>query len=213
MKDWYRRTTWTKTDEEEFFQKLHRARSWGRPQYLMIQATTFVATGDPGLLDAAESLLAKYFAEYPDDKSNRSSCFNLLGDVHRLRRQFEAAIENYKRAVEFEKEYPNVQTDAFLQFAELVVKLDKRDHFKLAERVLMKGKGDADFPADRYRIFSLLAIICYANGKKEKGDGHVATADRAAAATSSGFQYHQSLGVVIERDAELDELVRKYNGG
>jgi hypothetical protein len=44
MKDWYRRKTSTKVDEEEFFTKLGRARKDGRAQYLNIQAIELVET-------------------------------------------------------------------------------------------------------------------------------------------------------------------------
>ena len=66
--EWYRRKTWTKKDEEEYFAKLGRARKDGRAQYLKIQAIEFVRTNDPKLLDVAETLLKKLFADYPDDQ-------------------------------------------------------------------------------------------------------------------------------------------------
>ena len=46
MAEWYRRKSWTKTDEEEFFAKLARARKDGRAQYLKIQAIELVETED-----------------------------------------------------------------------------------------------------------------------------------------------------------------------
>jgi len=42
MADWYRRKTWTKTDEEEYFAKLGRARKDGRAQYLRVQAIELI---------------------------------------------------------------------------------------------------------------------------------------------------------------------------
>ena len=50
MADWFRRKAWTKTDEEEFFTKLNRARKDGRAQYLKIQAIELVQTKDKELL-------------------------------------------------------------------------------------------------------------------------------------------------------------------
>ena len=44
MADWYRRKTWTKTDEEEYFAKLGRARKDGRAQYLRVQAIELIET-------------------------------------------------------------------------------------------------------------------------------------------------------------------------
>ena len=59
MTDWYRRKTWTKIDEEEFFAKLGRARKDGRAQYLKIQAIELLYTNDKKLLVVAETLLKK----------------------------------------------------------------------------------------------------------------------------------------------------------
>jgi hypothetical protein len=37
--DWYRKTTWTKEDENGFFQKLKKPQKYNRPQYVIIQNT------------------------------------------------------------------------------------------------------------------------------------------------------------------------------
>ncbi len=38
----------------------------------------------------------------------------------------DTALEYYKKALDFEKVYPNVLTDAYLAYAELVVKLQRK---------------------------------------------------------------------------------------
>jgi hypothetical protein len=35
MTDWFRRKSWSRNDEEEFFKKLYRARKVGRAQYVV----------------------------------------------------------------------------------------------------------------------------------------------------------------------------------
>ena len=81
MTDWYRRKTWTKIDEEEFFTKLGRARLFNRAQYLKIQAIELVFTKNKELLKVAETLLKKMLAEYPDDNFNKRDALNTLGDI------------------------------------------------------------------------------------------------------------------------------------
>jgi tetratricopeptide (TPR) repeat protein len=166
MTDWYRRTSWTKIDEEEFFAKLKRARESSRPQYLMIQASALTGSKDLASLDAAESLILKLMTDYPDNKLERSSGLGLLGDIYRHRQQYDTAMAHYKNAIDFEKEYPNVQTGAFLQFAELAVKLDKREYFDFVEQVLSEREKKYPFPLYKYKIFSLLSIINKTNGNK-----------------------------------------------
>ncbi len=90
MTEWYRRTTWTEIDEEEFFSKLKRARQSSRPQYLSAQASALTGTNDPASLDAAESLILKLMTDYPDNKFERSSSLCLLGDIYRYRQQYDA---------------------------------------------------------------------------------------------------------------------------
>jgi len=209
MTEWYRRTTWTKVDEEEFFAKLKRARQGSRPQYLMIQASTLTGTTDPVLLDAAEFLILKLLADYPDNKFERSSSLGLLGDIYRYRQQYDTAISYYKNAIDFEKEYPQVQTGVFLEFAELVVKLDKREYFDFVEQTLSEKQEEYPFPLYKYKIFSLLAIINKIRGNTEVADRFAERADEYAAAKTSGFRYHPSVGIVTERDPDLDERMKK----
>ena len=106
MTEWYRRKTWTKTDQDEFFAKLGRARQSGRAQYLKIQAMELAATKDKDLLKVAETLLNKMLTEYPDDNFNKGSALNTLGDIYRQSGNFKEAINYYKQALDFEKVYP-----------------------------------------------------------------------------------------------------------
>jgi hypothetical protein len=68
MTDWYRRKTWTATDEEEYFAKLARARKDGPAQYLRVQAIELIETKDKNLLSAAATLLNKILTDFPDNR-------------------------------------------------------------------------------------------------------------------------------------------------
>ena len=209
MTEWYRRTTWTKVDEGEFFAKLKRAREGSRPQYLSIQAAALTGTADMALLDGAEALILKLFADYPDNKLERSVSLGILGDIYRHRQQYDKAMVYYKNAIDFEKEYPNVQTPAFLEFADLAVKLDKREYFDFVEQMLSEEVDRHPFPLYKYKIFSLLSIINKTKGNKVAAGRFAEQADAYASVQTSGFRYHPLVGVVKERDAKLDELVKK----
>jgi tetratricopeptide (TPR) repeat protein len=113
MTDWYRRKTWTKNDEEEFFLKLNRARKDSRAQYLKIQAIELLETQDKNLLDIAESLILKIFSDFPDNRIDKAQSLCTLGDIYRERKNFDKAMDYYKQAVKFEEEYPNVKTQAY----------------------------------------------------------------------------------------------------
>jgi tetratricopeptide (TPR) repeat protein len=207
--DWYRRTTWTTADQAEYFAKLKRARDSSRPRYLVIQASNLAGTADPTLLDGAETLIKILFADYPDDKFNRSAGLEVLGDIYRLRQVYDTAMVYYKKSIDFEHEYPNVRSNAFLQFSELAVKLNKREFYPFVEALLSERLEHYPFPIYKYKIYSLLSVINKANGHNAKASELAELAEKFAALQTSGFRYHPTVGVVTERDADLDRLMKK----
>jgi tetratricopeptide (TPR) repeat protein len=209
MTDWYRRNTWTKADEEDFFAKLNRARKEGRPQYLKIQAGTLVATKDLILLKVAETLIQKLFSDYPDDRLERSPSFKILGDIYRCRDDFHQAMAFYKQAIDFEETFPNVLTQSYLDFSELAVKPNAEEHYPLVEKIVSKRIEGSLFPLEKYKAFSILSIINNSKGDKDKAEQFALLAEQNASAETSGLRYHKYLGVVTKRDTFLDKLVKR----
>ena len=211
MVDWFRRKTWTKTDEEEFFVKLGRARKDGRAQYLKIQAIELIETNDPELLKVAETLLNKMLTEYPEDNFNRSSALHSLGDIYRQFENFEHAIDYYRQALDFEKKYPKVTTQAYLDYSELVIKSGHTDLFDQVESILLNRQMDILFPIEKYKVNSILSIINNYKNEQDRAKYFADLAEQNANAETSGLKYHKYLGVVTNRDTWLDKLVRKKN--
>ena len=208
MADWYRRKTWTKTDEEEFFAKLNRARKDGRAQYLKIQAIELIETKDKKLLKVAENLLLKMLTEYPDDDFNKGSALHSLGDIYKLRDDFQNAIKYYKQALDFEKIYPNVITQAYLDYSELVVKTGGTASFNDVEQILLERQPTLLFPIEKYKVNSLLSVINKQNKRHNEAKRFAVLADQSANAETSGLRYHKYLGVVTDRDTLLDNNVQ-----
>lgn len=125
MADWFRRKTWTKLDEEDFFTKIRKARKGGRSQYLRIQAIELIDTKDTELIEIAEKLLLMILTEYPDDDFERSTVLNSLGKIYELKNNYAVAIEYYKQSVDFEKIYPKITTTSYLNLLELIAKTNK----------------------------------------------------------------------------------------
>lgn len=209
MADWYRRKTWTKTDEQEFFAKLARARKDGRAQYLKIQAIELVETKDKTLLKVAETLLNKMLTEYPDDDFEKGSALHTLGDIYKLNDNYELAIDFYKQALDFETIYPNVITQAYLDYSELVIKTGKENLFDELEKLLLDCYSELTFPIEKYKVNSILSIINTNKGRQEQAQKYADIAEQFATAETSGLRYHKYLGIVKERDSWLDKLVRK----
>jgi tetratricopeptide (TPR) repeat protein len=210
MADWFRRKSWTQTDEEEFFTKLNRARKDGRAQYLKIQAIELVQTEDSALLNVAEDLLNKMLTEYPNDSFNKSSALHTLGDIYKLRENYQKAKEYYKQALDFEKVYPNVITQAYLDYSELVVKTGDRTSFDEVEQILLERQPRLMFPIEKYKVNSLLSIISKHKNRHDEAKRFAELAEQSANGETSGLRYHKYLGVVKDRDAWLDKHMQGY---
>jgi len=209
MIDWYRQKKWSRTDEEFFFAKLGRARKDGRAQYLKVQAIELVETKDPKLLDVAESLINKLFSEYPDDRFNRASALVTLGKIYQLKNDDNKAIDYYKQAIDFEIIYPQVQTQAYMYFSELVIKLKKVELYDIAEKLLINKMPHTLFPIEKYKGYSILSIISTHKHSTEQAAHFEALAEQNANKETSGLRYHKYLGIVKDRDNWLDKLVQR----
>lgn len=211
MTDWYRRKSWSSFDEEEFFQKLGRARKESRAQYLRVQAIELLETKERKLLEVAKQLLDKMLSDYPDDTFNRSLALHTLGDIAKANQDVETAIDYYAQAIAFEQIYPNVKTQAYLDYSELIVKTNKIGLYDKIEEILKAEVQKLIFPLHKYKVFSLLAIIYYDKNDVELAKRFALEAEKFANAESSGLRYHKHLGIVKERIDWLDELVNKNN--
>ena len=209
MTEWYRRKTWTKIDEEEFFTKLGRARLFNRAQYLRAQAIELVYTKNNELLKVAETLLKKILLEYPDDNSNRGCVLYTLGEIYKLNGNYNLAIDFYRQALDFEQVFLSAITQAYLNYSELIVKTNKTEIFNELEEILLKRYSELMFPIEKYKVNSILSILNTFKGQKEKAKQYAALAEQYAITETSGLRYHKSLGLVDKRDTWFDNLVRK----
>lgn len=218
MADWYRRKTWTKTDEEEYFVKLGRARKNGRPQYLRVQAVELIETEDINLLSVAETLLYKILTDYPDNRIEKSQTYNSLGEIYRFKRDYETALMYFQKSLDFEREFPNVITNAYLNFSETVVLAERTDLYGSVEKLLTE-KIDHDtlkFPAQNYIMYSVMAIIFEFKGNLEQAKAFKDLADKNATTETNSLWDPQKkkYGIVKERKKWLDKLIgRNKNRG
>jgi tetratricopeptide (TPR) repeat protein len=175
--DWYRNNTWDAEIEASFEQRLRRARD--KSQYLRIQAS-YLAERYPSL---ALGLLERYFAlgEHFDIAQAhvvRGRALMALGNV-------EGALSSYEAALEGEHQYPFLRTQAYLDYACLVVEAGPEELYARALEVL-------DTHQDR-RI--------------EEARAEATLAMKAAQETTSGFRYHQSVGLVRDTQDAFAERV------
>ena len=211
MSDWYRRSTWTNEDEAEFFKKLGRAQKSNRPQYLRIQALHLYQTMNHELLRVAESLAYKMLNEYSDSDFIRlqiASAYELLGKIYEELGEHDKAILHYQKALEQENIYPNCLTDAYLNYAELVIRIQRVEMFSEVEKILLEREQRAVFPIQKYKRYIILAIIDKYRGNDAEAQEYMVLAKQNASADTSGFRYHKTLGLVKETDKWLEKLLK-----
>jgi tetratricopeptide (TPR) repeat protein len=207
MTDWYRRKTWTTIDKEEFFAKLMRARKDSRAQYLKIQAIELVETKEAYLLTVAKELLTKMLDEYPDDNFNRPSALKALGDIYRLKSNVQQAISYYHQVLEHEAIYPNIQTNAYMSYAEVVVQYQRSDLYPDVENLIEAKLPSLLFPVEQYKANIILAIINQYYQRLHEAECFARQAKGYANLQQSGLTYHKNIGLVVEHEQWLNDLL------
>jgi hypothetical protein len=194
MGDWFRKTSWSSADSEDFERRLGRARQHSRAQYLRIQATHLFETGAKDLIGVAAALAARVVSEY-DDKIQTGQAHHLLGRCHEAVGNVSAALGEFRKAVDWEHRMPFVQTDAYLDFAWLVARQGATEHFVEAMDLLTRFADRPVFPIQRYHHHGAVALIANASGDHVGAKSAAKAALEAAHETSSPFRFHRLLGL------------------
>ena len=208
MADWYRRETWSKEDEIEFFDKLKRAQKHNKSQYLRIQALSLYNTNDRKLLRIAEFLACKVITDYPDAMIDMASTHQLLGNIYEELGETDNAIMHYRKALETEKNHPSVSTDAYLDYAEYIIRIWRTDLFEEVEKILFEKVSKAYFPIQKYKLCIILAIISRHKKDEVNAKKYIELARENAGAQTSGLRYHKNLGLVKETDRWLEKILK-----
>ena len=156
--EWFRRTTWSDADRENFNAHLKRCRTAGnKAQYLRIQACHLAEAGRHA---EAIELLDRLFAEFPErfelaqSHAQKADALAALGQVA-------AAIEEYRAALQAERDFPQVRTNAWLDFGWLVVERELTDLYEEAARTLQEfgDVGGIMFPNTGYAYCAIQALL------------------------------------------------------
>jgi len=214
--DWYRRTTWTESDQTEFFARLNRSRSpSAKAQYLRIQAVYLQEAGTKEMIRASITLLDKLLEEYPDafDLASvylqKAECLLALGDET-------GAIHYFRKSLQREREFPNVRTTAALRFGWMIVERRLSNFYDEALLAIEHYVGINNvlvFPFERYIVNAIRAVITEERGCPDVARELAQAALDAASQKHSDFRYHPTVGLVQSTNSPIHTRLIQMTGG
>ena len=167
-RQWFRKTTWTEADEQEFHARLQRARSsYNKAQYLRIQAHHLQHDASPPQFEAAQALLELLVAQYPEP-SELGAAYLQLAQCREALGRTDEAVEAMRRAVEFSTTESGARnTDAASHFALLVARLGLRDHYDAALQLFTPQDVTLILPPVQARMHAAMALMAADTGRAE----------------------------------------------
>jgi tetratricopeptide (TPR) repeat protein len=203
---WFRRTTWTDADREDFNARLKRSRgASSKAQYLRLQALHLAEAGHNG---GAIELLDRLLAEFPESIDVAQAHAQKAESLAKLGRA-DDAINEYRAALQREPEYPNVRTNAWLDFGWFVLEQQLTALYEEVGRVMdeFREVGGLKFPAIEYRYAAIQSLLADARGEKGRAREFANQALAEAAKDHSGLRCHPTIGLVgTERDTFAGRL-------
>ena len=169
--------------EEHFYSKLKRARTQ-RDQYLVIQALT-LADGHP---EISLRLVREYF-ESRTDQFDDVRALLAKANACKALNDLDGCISAFKEVLVREREFPNHQTGAYLDYPYLVATKKMENEYGNALEVLKEHVDRLTFPLDHYMWHASKALINSDGSEAKK-------ALEAAKVKKSGFRFHQDVGLV-----------------
>src|SRR5947209_1762515 len=165
--EWFRRTSWTDADRADFYARLKRSRgASSKSQYLRIQALHLAEAGHH---EGAIDLLDRLLADFPDSIDTAQAHAQKADSLAKTG-QTERAIDEYRAALQRERDFPNVRTNAWLDFGWFVVEMELTPLYGEVARVLeeFRDEGGLKFPAIEYRYATLQALLADARGQQTR---------------------------------------------
>jgi tetratricopeptide (TPR) repeat protein len=198
--DWFRHTEWDAEIQAGFDARLLRARDKVQP--LKIQAALLAKTRP----DAALRLLDRYFES--GDTLFLADAYHTQAQARVALGDFSNAAESYVAALTREAEFSNLKTNSFVEYPLLVAEHRLIERYGDALRVLAEQRDRLTCPVQHFMWHAARALILSAQGEPRQAQSEAQIALAAADQSSSGFRFHQSLGLVGDSYHELRERLR-----
>ena len=198
--EWFRKTTWSASDEKTFFARLASSRKdFHRAQYLRIQAVHLFDTGDVLLVRAALALLERLLVECPEP-SQLALAYLQMARCHEQLGACDAAVDAFRRALSV----GGVDPHFAIEFAWFIVQHQLHALHDEA-LVVLEDANPAFLPIQTFKVAAVRALIAESRGDHRAAAQHAQHAVEAAALQASPFRYHQHLGLVGTQHPEVVE--------
>jgi tetratricopeptide (TPR) repeat protein len=198
---WFCNEEWTPTIEEHFFKKLRRARA--KAQYLNIQAGR-LCNKHP---QVALALLEKFFA-LEANSIFRADAFLHQAEAYLSLGDKQKAVESFQKALQRQREFPNVITGAWSEYGLLVATEKMSELFDDALKVLQEHRTRLLLPIDQFLWYGIYALITDVRGERQAARDYAAKALHFSGLTDSGLRYHPKLGLVEAQHESLKATLR-----
>jgi hypothetical protein len=191
---------------------LGQARAENRPQYLRIQAYTLIDTEQPQNAEYGDQLCDYLLVTYPDCRFESAPAWHAKADAAIVLKEYERAAECLLRAIEAERVFPSVLTNAKLDFAYLVAVAGLNQHYQLAESLLLElaiPPGGL-LPAHRFRYAAAGSIFADYAGHRDAAQKAAREALSLLNARHSGLPRHPTIGLVTEAPPGLLAQLKRF---
>ncbi|HLW73994.1 MAG TPA: hypothetical protein VKT74_02905 [Gammaproteobacteria bacterium] len=199
--DWFRNKEWNETIASSFEEKLKRARR--KSEYLFIQASTLIPTHP----QVAIELIERYFST--GDHFRDAGAHVCRAEAMLALERIEAAIVSYEAALRREAEFPNLLTNAYIEYPYLIAVRQLESHFERALEILDQRRREVMFPVELFKWHAAKALILASRGNKVESARQAQLALDAAMQRKSWAQNHSELGLVSYEYQTVIERLRQ----
>lgn len=207
--DWFRSPGWSADDRTDFEQRLGRARSYNRPQYLRIKGLALAGAGDvAGAREVWLRVLELDVAEAGQFRLQAAATLEYLGDSY-VDEDPRLAEQYYRRLLAENPTHNGTTQLQQIKLAELLLSRGRGEDLREAEDLLVRWTEEvhSPFPTAHFR-WNLAAIrLSEATGDR---DGAREAARRALKLADLGpvFPRHKTVGIVDADRRTLKKLRR-----
>lgn len=208
--EWFRSSEWDVRAQEQFEERLRRASSSYRPQYLRVKALALMDHGGHAEARGARELLVRLIETFPGS-GDVVMAHEHLGELDAREGDRPAAQAHFRAAMRLSPER-NTRGDAGLRLPELLIEDDTDESRWEARQVLDAIRhGSLVLASQRFRFAVARARLAHAEGEDAEARRYAQTALEEADRDAPDFPRHPTVGLVTADKTVIDQM-RKLGG-